>query len=465
MLSTLEIDVPDKIKGNYLSRNMDFKPEIFTKDGRKIYKWTARNVYVDLVVESFLPPYNEIYSNLTFVAEKKWNEVAKWFYDLSQPQIEPSQEIRDFVKGVMERTGGDREKILRELYYFVSQNIRYVSIPLTYSDYQPHKVTDTYRNKYGDCKDKGALLISLYKLAGIEAHFALLRTRRSGPIIKEFPALELNHAIVAVKKQGGGYLFLDPTLELNRFGYVPAYLQDIDIFVVKKDGYEFVKLPLESENISGTDNETEMRVGDGYVITGNSKTEFYGESEVIARVGFKYSRQEALKAIFESVLKSMYTNPKLIDFSFSKPDDLNEKFWIKWSYEIRNQIKEVGNLLVLDLPTVAGNAAVSTEKRIYPLYFLMLEKRSTVLNIIIPPYCKVKNVPSSAKKDSPFASYRREVSTSDDKITIKTYSKSKILEIPVSQYEAYKKFVTDIEKLEKESIILEKVGQDDNASK
>jgi len=457
-LSKFRVNVPKGIDVKYNVKNIDVNPEVSIERGRKIYEWTVKDLFIEGIFEQFLPPYDIACPNLTFTTAKKWDEVAKWFYDLSEPQTEADEEMKAFVKQVVENNGGDGQKAATELYNFVSQYIRYVAIPLKTSNYQPHKASEVYKNKYGDCKDKSALLISLYKTLGIDARFVLLKTRHAGPLIEEFPALDFNHCIVAVPRKSRGYIFLDPTLELNRFGYITTDMQNVSIFVVKEDGYEFVKLPIERDNVSGVKVETEMKIGNDYVIEVNEKNIFFGEEEISARMNSKYATKDAVWAFFEKVAQSMYTNAKLKDVHISNPSDLSKHFSVDLKYDIKDHIKEAGDLLIFDLPGGQMNIMVSTEKRTHPMWLPALNKTISITAVIIPPNCKIHHLPSDIEKDTPFGRYKREISTAGNKITIENHFSMKMLEIPVDMYEDYKKFIEYIAKATKESIILKKEG-------
>lgn len=458
MLSTFEVNIPEGVEGKYVARNLDIKPKVSVKEGRKIYRWAARDIMIEGTFEPFLPPYENACPNLTFATAKEWGEMATWFYGISEPQMAPNPEMKDFVERMKNRKGGDPLKVMEGLYNFVSQDIRYVAIPLKTSNYQPHKVTDVYMNRYGDCKDKSALLISLYRLAGVDAYFALLKPRSEGLLVREFPALDFTHCIVAVPKKEGGYLFLDPTLELNRFGYVLTGMRDTDILVVKKGGYEFVKLPLESEHVTKASVDIKMDIGEDYAIDISEKNTLSGEAEIGMRLNAKYSTPEATRAFFEQAIQSLFAKAKLVNVDFSDPDDLGEPFWLTCNYEVRNHIKEAGNLLILDLPmnTAYSRMSISTEKRIHPLWFPDFNENITTFDITLPPNCKINYIPPKIEKDTAFGHYKRDVTSGGGKIKVAHYFKAKMLEIPPELYKEYKEFTEFTIKASEESIILEK---------
>jgi transglutaminase-like putative cysteine protease len=81
---------------------------------------------------------------------------------------------------------------------------------------KPHAAPVVLARRYGDCKDKAVLFITLAHLGGVQAHFALVRTRDAGPVVRDVPMQQFNHAIVYVPTQPGiaEGRFFDPTVEL-----------------------------------------------------------------------------------------------------------------------------------------------------------------------------------------------------------------------------------------------------------
>ena len=63
--------------------------------------------------------------------------------------------------------------------------------------FEPHDVRLTFENKYGVCRDKAALLVSLLEAAGFRSYPVLVNvgTKRD----PEVPSPDFNHAIVSVE--------------------------------------------------------------------------------------------------------------------------------------------------------------------------------------------------------------------------------------------------------------------------
>jgi len=455
--ATFEVNVPEDMKVRTRSRKLHLDPAKVTKKHRKIYKWEADYVFLDGGLDPLLPPYDLVCPNLTFIRAKKWADMRKWFYDISKTQIVSNDEMQKLVKDIVNKNNGHRKKIMQDLYYYVSQNIRYVSIPLDSSYYKPHTAVDVYMNRYGDCKDKSALLITLLKLAGIEARFALLRTRSQGPIIRKFPALDFNHCIVAVPEIDE-YTYLDPTLEFGRFGYMPNEMRDVYIFIVGEEDYHFEKLPLKNINISGSKSVIEMGINDNdNSIDVSERTDFFGMLEVMLRSNFAYSPEEAVRAECEKALHKIFTSVSLVDISFQSPKDLDQKFNTTVRYTVRDHIKKAGNLLIFDFPEVFERyrVLISREERNYPIWFPEYEEETMTFIITIPANYRIKHLLPDITEDTIFGFYKRNVSLVRDKVEVTYYYKTKMLEISSDEYKRYKEFIGYMLKTSDESIIFE----------
>ena len=90
---------------------------------------------------------------------------------------------------------------------------------------QAHPAADIFRNRYGDCKDKTTLLISMLQAVGIQAFYVPVDDRR-GVVDPDAPSFYGDHMITAIEipadvndprlmaivkaKDGKRYLIFDP---------------------------------------------------------------------------------------------------------------------------------------------------------------------------------------------------------------------------------------------------------------
>lgn len=148
---------------------------------------------------------------------RSWHEVAAWYEQLLAPRIGVTPEIKARMLELTKGATTEEEKA-RQLYSFVSQNIRYVSLSFGVGRFQPHPATDVLRDGYGDCKDKHALLAALLMSAGIKSTAVLIHSQND--LEPEVPAPSQFDHVITQADIAGKQVFLDSTAGVNPFGFL-----------------------------------------------------------------------------------------------------------------------------------------------------------------------------------------------------------------------------------------------------
>ncbi|MEZ8657276.1 DUF3857 domain-containing protein [Vibrio splendidus] len=116
------------------------------------------------------------------------------------------------------------EKIERIL-AFVSRDVRYVSLSEFGHAMTPHDIAETIENRFGDCKDKSTLLLSLLNKLNLDPELVLVATNRNDPERIIIPSmLAFNHVIVCFEYDGQRYC-VDPTDSQTHWQHTPAWVQ------------------------------------------------------------------------------------------------------------------------------------------------------------------------------------------------------------------------------------------------
>ncbi len=127
---------------------------------------TGENTYYDDVVPQFV------------VAEKKsWADIRVWYQRLFESALSADGSIVDTAARLSDGLESET-KILEAIHNFVATKVRYVGLEHGDSAYVPHPTSTTLGRRYGDCKDKAALLIDLLHHVGIEMSPVLVSTTR-----------------------------------------------------------------------------------------------------------------------------------------------------------------------------------------------------------------------------------------------------------------------------------------------
>ena len=210
-------------------------------DGRVTYEWQVGE-QPQLVAEPSMPPSQEVVPVLALSTIPSWKDVSRWFAGLSKEGRTMTPALERLLAEV---TAGKttREERIQALYFWVARNIRYVETAFTgeKAGFKPASADQTLQRKYGVCRDKAELLVTLLRAIGVDACNVLITSGVRRDV--EVPGIQFNHAIVAVREAAGGWRFLDPTAE-DSIQYLPYSDQDKYALVCTEQGEDIQLTPL-----------------------------------------------------------------------------------------------------------------------------------------------------------------------------------------------------------------------------
>lgn len=139
-----------------------------------------------------------------------WGEVARW----AARQYQDSQvplELRTLAVDLMARHA-DPEQRFEAALGWVQDELRYFAVHLDEHTLKPHALVEILGRRYGDCKDKAAVLVALLAEMGIEASPVLVDATWPGSALAALPSpAPFDHVVVAARV-GGRDQWVDPTL-------------------------------------------------------------------------------------------------------------------------------------------------------------------------------------------------------------------------------------------------------------
>ena len=136
--------------------------------------------------EASMPSDYVAFRWLQFSEFTGWDDVVDWADHLFQVNDMGNEEFARIVDK-LQALGGEEERAAAAL-EFVQSEIRYFSISLGESSHRPAQPSTVLQRRYGDCKDKTLLLISLLRALGIESRPTLLKLGGGKWLAKALPA-------------------------------------------------------------------------------------------------------------------------------------------------------------------------------------------------------------------------------------------------------------------------------------
>lgn len=241
-LSRFVLRVPAGLDFTWKALNIDLKPQVREENGSRIYTWTAARRPA-APREPGSPPFADTQAQIQISSMKSWDEVGRWYHDLSRDRYVLDHDLEDEVGPALAGARTPEEKA-RRLSDFVRQRIRYVGIEFGAGGYQPRPAGEVLHTAFGDCKDQVTLLVTLLRRAGVEAHPALVRTQSRRPLDTWPPSPGVfDHAITYLPGIRGG-TFVDTTAPGMAFGDLPPHVQWSEALVARAEGPLRLRVPM-----------------------------------------------------------------------------------------------------------------------------------------------------------------------------------------------------------------------------
>ncbi len=220
----------------------DLKPEVFQRNQQVEYRWTSKNPPV-ITGEGQLPDDFTLYPWIQFSEADTWQDVVQWALPLYQPDIKPGPELQAIVKQ-MAIDYPSQELRSAAVLQFAQEQIRYLGIEIGSGSYVPNPANLVLQRRFGDCKDKTMLMITLLKALGIEAYPALVNTKLHNGISEWLPsATAFNHVMVYAKLNNKAY-WLDPTRQPQKGSLDRIYQPDYGLaLLIKADSNSLYQMP------------------------------------------------------------------------------------------------------------------------------------------------------------------------------------------------------------------------------
>lgn len=342
------IELRDEIPGTVTFQTLE-------KDDRILYRWEARNV-PRMFEEPQMPAPHTVVQRLLVSTIPDWESLSKWYWKLSQPRLDTvnsamQEKVRELTDGLT-----DRQSRIEAIFRFVSQDIRYMGI--TVEDeapgYEPHDVCLTFDNRYGVCRDKAALLVSMLRLAGFDAYPVLIY---AGPKKDpDVPQPWFNHAITAVRNEDGSWMLMDSTDE-NTKDIFPAYLSDCSYLVATPEGDTLRTSPVIPPEENLLTIHVDASLDEQQHITGTANMQFRGINDTAYRGRLARLRPEEREPYFEQRLKAALGSARLLDLTVSPADvrDTTIPLEVTLKFDVENALALGEEESVLQVPTLINH--------------------------------------------------------------------------------------------------------------
>jgi transglutaminase-like putative cysteine protease/tetratricopeptide (TPR) repeat protein len=260
-----------------------------------------------------------------FSTGESWAAVAAGYSAMAEPRIL----VSDVAKMAAEaRKGAASEQVVARLLARLHKDVRYTGVEFGIARLIPQLPAETLQRKYGDCKDKAAVMIAMLRSAGIPAYMALLNTGPGFDVSDEHPGMGLfDHAIVYVP--GPPALWIDATAEFHRAGALPTFIQGRKALVIQPGTTGLLRIPDARPEDNLVRETREFYLAEHGPARIVETTEPRGTYEADYRSSFSGTPSKEERTYLEDYAKSMYLAEGIEGYDRGEAADLDKPFRLR----------------------------------------------------------------------------------------------------------------------------------------
>ena len=483
---SLELALP--AGGHYANSWSHYTPFEPVETAENHLRWEARDV-PSLDLENFhaTPPWEALAAHMTVMwgadavkgVDNQWRALGQWEEQLEAHRTDPTPEItaetQELVAGAP-----DLYTKLNRITSYIQKNVRYFIIVKGIGGLQAHYAGEIYRNRYGDCKDKTTLLISMLKAIDIRAYYLHVNSER-GVIDPSAPSLIGDHMITAIElpdgtsdsrlqalvkaANGKTLLIFDPTDEETPVGLIRGELQGAYGNLANGPDSQVLRMPvLPPQSASMSRKGSFVLTADG-TLTGDVTDVFTGVDAARERGFLKEADAKEVHDKLEQGLSSDLPSLDFKGYEFHKTDALDQPVTLDLHVSDSRYAHVAGPLLLLR-PRIVGDDAqpvpevMENKTRTYPIEIgrpgnYPGDWRDS-FDITLPPGYAVDETPDPVDVDTEFASYHSSTTAKGNVLHYEREYVVRQVELPPDKAADFRKLESAILFDEKGAAVLKK---------
>lgn len=282
--------------------------------------------------EANMPPDVPRFPQVSFSTGASWQSLATEYAKIVDSRADTAA-VQSIVNGLIagRPTVAEKEAALLD---YLDRQVRYTGIEFGGAAIIPHEPAETLGKKYGDCKDKATLLVTMLRAAGIPAYVALLNAGSRMDVPADLPGMGLfDHAIVYVpavaasgSQAGTPAVWIDATDRYARLGQLPIADQGRMSLIARPETTALAQIPLAPSTDNTLKEFRTLTLGENGPATVTEKTQPRGVYESRYRSYYADKPDKETRDNLSNYVKTQYVSDSLGTVDRSDPADLDHQF-------------------------------------------------------------------------------------------------------------------------------------------
>ncbi len=457
------IEMPANMILHYKGLNGMPEPQLADVKQGKRYYWEL-NSLLSTPYENYAPSAASLFPVLWVSADQftlqkvkgsmaNWQEFGNFLHQLyeGRQQLSPALKAKvQEIKAVSTTT----EALVMNLFDYVAQNTRYVSVQLGIGGWQPFDVGYVEKNKYGDCKALSNFMMALLREAGIESYLVITYLGDNPPELNEDFALSaFNHMILYVPTLDW---WLDCTSKNRPYRYPGSANTNRKSLIVngKNSRLQYIP-PYEPQQPP---------------ISYTIHTEILNEKEILVKAAirlegepqepYRYLSRETKEAQRKAILKRWkFTPDELRAFELNCDDDV-PVCTIHAEAHYSRLLNKSGDVFFVPINPLLDNAFIPRDmkERQLPFVWNTNYDKHEVIRIQLPPNYTLdqQTLPDETQLQGDFGSFRTQLRIENNQLLIERQEQLRTGIFPADTYADWRAFHVAISKQENISLSLKK---------
>jgi transglutaminase-like putative cysteine protease len=370
-----------------------------------------------------LPSWYEPYPYVEIAASRRWADVVAWALPLYPADAALPPELQERLRAW--RALGDRHAQVMAVLRALQDEVRYFGIEMGDSTHKPAAPAVTWERRFGDCKDKAYLMVTLLRALGMEAEPALASIGNGRAVRERLPAASaFDHVIVRLRLDGRTY-WLDPTLSQQRGTLDGLDVRDYGValpVLAGSDRLEDVVAPGKPENAIEV-VERFVPDADGKAMQLYVEARYFGMRAETMRQRLRSERLQDISARFEDYYRRAYGTLGVVTPAVATEDDAANTVVLSEHYRLEPGWDASGlgtRRLAAHADALSSDVVLpDTVSRTAPIDLANPSRLTHEVRIELPPGWTLADAPESLKIEAAPVRYERTLEATGNVVSLR----------------------------------------------
>lgn len=441
----------------------------FSKGKETFYEWSVNNVDAFKIdgsspsIRYFTPHIICYVKSYTAEGKKKnvlsgLNDLYDWYYTFVKDieKNEPSKDLVGIVNN-LKKQSSDEEETVKNIFYWVQNNIRYVAFEEGMRGFVPHSGSYVCDKRYGDCKDMASIIVNMLKIAGIKSYYTWIGTRDIPYTYSEVPTPMVdNHMIATYISPAGKYYFLDATDSRLKFGLPSSMIQGKEALIGRGENkYEVRLVPEISKELNIISDSVSLSIKDNELV-GSGLATLDGYPKIVS--GYRLDRVEKddTKQYVVQLLGKGSNKFYLDNYAIQNLVDRDKPTQIDYSFRIGDYFQKIGNEIYVNMNLNKDhyNHYLNDRKTPWETDYKYIKLETSILNI--PEDYTIDYLPESINYDGKSVGIEIRYEEKGNQIVMNKKFYIDFLLMQPGEFADWNESIRKISDVYKEAIILKK---------